>query len=130
MKIVTVVCNVAFGGFFCMVVLTDGLPKATGPVWLWVPFLIPIFNVVVIRVLSSAGRILKLTALAGNIVWLGLACWRIVKELPSRPKQEGLVEFVVLFALTPLLTAAASSERLPERDFGIAIVRQDCIHRG
>ena len=107
MKIVTVVCNVVLDGFFCMVVLTDGLPKGTDLVWSFVPFLIPIFNVVVIRVLSSAGRILKLTALAGNIVWLGLACWRIVKELPSHPKEEGLVEFVVLFALTPLLSAAA-----------------------
>ncbi len=119
MKIVTVICNVVFWLFFCMVMLTDGPPKGTDIIWSLVPFLMPIVNVAVIRALSSPTRVLRLTALLGNIVWLGLAGWRIVQELPSHPKEEGLLAFVVLFALTPLLSAVAicvvlrTSEPLP-----------------
>jgi hypothetical protein len=107
MKIVTVICNVVFWVFFCMVLLTDGPPKGTDIIWSLVPFLMPMVNVAVIRVLSSPSRVLKLVALISNIGWLGLAWWRITQELPSHPKEEGLLEFVVLFALTPLLSAAA-----------------------
>ncbi len=107
MRIVTAICNAVFWGFLCMVIVTDGLPKGTGIIWSLVPFLMPMLNVAVIRVLSFPSRNLKLVALAGNIVWLGLAGWRIAHELPSHPEEEGLLEFVVLLALTPLLSMVA-----------------------
>ncbi len=107
MKIVTVICNVVFWGFFCMVMLTDGPPKGTDIIWSLVPLLIPLVNVAVIRVLSSPSRVLRHVALVSNVVWLGLAFWRIIQELPSHPKEEGLLAFVVLFALTPLLSMVA-----------------------
>ena len=72
----------------------------------------PMVNVAVIRVLSSPSRVLKLSALVGNIVWFGLAGWRIIQELPSHPKEEGLLGFVVLLALTPLLSAVAICAKL------------------
>ncbi len=107
MKILTVICNVVFWVFFCMIMLTDGLPRGSAVVWSIAPFFMPMVNVAVIRVLSSPSRALKLAALVSNIVWFGLACWRILQELPSHPEEEGLLAFVVLFALTPLLSAAS-----------------------
>jgi hypothetical protein len=108
MKTVAVISNVAFWLFFCLVIVTDGPPKgATAIVWSLVPFLIPVFNVAVIQILPSPNRVLKLAALLGNIVWLGLASWRIIQDLPSHPKEEGLLAFVVFFVLTPLLSAVA-----------------------
>jgi len=107
MKTIAVICNVVFWGFFCMVMVTDGPPQGADIIWSLLLFLIPILNVVVIRVLSSPSRVAKLAALVGNIIWLGLACWRIVDTLPSHPKEEGLIEFVVLLALTPLLSGVA-----------------------
>jgi hypothetical protein len=50
---------------------------------------------------------LKLVALVCNILWLGLACWLIIERLPSHPKEGGLIEYVSLMALTPLLSALA-----------------------
>ncbi len=105
MKIVAVVCNVLFWGFFCMVMVTDGPPEGTDIYLSLIPFLIPIFNVVVISVLSSPSRGMKLTALVGNIIWLGLASWMIIERYPSHPKEEGLVAYVALMALTPLISA-------------------------
>jgi len=107
MKILAVICNVVFWGFFCMVMLTDGPPKGADILFSLIPLLMPIFNVVVIRILSSPIRVVKLLALVSNIVWLGLACWLIVDRYPSHPKEEGLIEFVALMALTPLLSAVA-----------------------
>ncbi len=116
MKIVTVICNVVFWLFFCIVMVTDGPPSGTALAWSLVPFLLPMINVAVIKYLPSPSRTLKFTALVSNILWIGLACWRIVQELPSHPKEGGLLEFVALFALTPLLSALAifRSLRAPE----------------
>ncbi len=99
-----------------MVILTDGPPAGTDIIWSLVPFLMPMLNVAVICVFSSPSRVLKFVALAGNMVWLGLGGWRVIRELPSHPKEEGLLEFVVLLALTPLLSAVAIyvSLRAPE----------------
>ena len=107
MKIVAVICNVVFWGFFCMVMLTDGLPQGADILLSLVLFLMPILNVLVIRLLPSPSRILKLVAFVGNIVWLGLASWLIMDRYPSHPKEEGLIEFVALMALTPVLSAVA-----------------------
>ncbi len=107
MKILAVICNVVFWGFLCMVMLTDGPPKGADILWSLVPFLMPMLNVAVIRIIASPSRDLKLVALVGNVVWLGVAGWRIIQDLPSHPNEEGLLAFVVLFALTPLLSGVA-----------------------
>ena len=112
MQIAAVICNVIFWGFFCMVMMTDGPPKAADIYWSLLPFLLPILNVVVIRILSSPSRVVQLVTLAGNIIWLGLACWFIMDRYPSHPKEEGLIAYVVLMALTPLLSALAIHLRL------------------
>ncbi len=90
-----------------MVTFTDGPPAGADIFWSWIPFLMPILNVAVIRLLPSPGRLVKLVALVGNIVWLGLGCWLFMYRYPSHPKEEGLIEFVVLTGLTPLLSAVA-----------------------
>ncbi|MGA9119823.1 MAG: hypothetical protein WB699_10705 [Bacteroidota bacterium] len=58
MKILVVIFNVGFLGFFCMVMLTDRPPKGAEILLSSIPFLMPILNVVVIRVLPSPGRVL------------------------------------------------------------------------
>jgi hypothetical protein len=112
MRIVAVVCNVAFWVFFCMVMVTDGPPKGADILWSFIPFVMPILNVVVIRVLSSPSRVLRIVALAGNVLWCGLASWVIVERYPSHPAETGLVEYVASMALTPLLSAVALYLRL------------------
>jgi hypothetical protein len=111
MKIVAVICNVLFWLFFCMVILTDGFPEGADIPLSLLFFLMPIFNVVVIRVLASPSRVLKLAAFAANIVWLGLTCWLVAAKYPSHPKEEGLIEYIVMAALTPLLSAVAIYQR-------------------
>ena len=107
MKIVAVICNVVYWAFLCLVMVTDGPPKGADIFWSLIAFVMPILNVVVIRVLSSPSRVMRLAAFAGNIVWLGLACWLLIARFPSHPAEGGLVEFAVLTALTPLLSAIA-----------------------
>jgi hypothetical protein len=105
MKILAVVCNILFWLFFCVVMVTDGPPRGTDILFSILPFLMPILNVVVLRNLSSSGRTLKLVALVCNILWLGFACWTTLERLPSHPMEEGLIEYVVLMALTPIVSA-------------------------
>jgi hypothetical protein len=81
MKILALIVNLVFWLFFCMVMVTDGPPTGTDILWSLVPFVVPIFNVVVIRILSSPTRAVKLVALASNIVWLGLACSQVHQHL-------------------------------------------------
>jgi hypothetical protein len=88
-----------------MVMFTDGPPTGTDIILSIVPFAVPILNVVVIRILSSSTRTVKLVTLASNILWLALACWIIIDRYPSHPKEEGLIEYVALMALTPLISA-------------------------
>ncbi len=105
MKTVAVVCNVLFWAFLCMVLLTDGPPVGTG-IWVsLVTFLIPIFNVLVIRVLSTPGRNLRIIAFFANVFWLAVATWRIVTEYPGHPAEEGVLAFTIIMALTPILSA-------------------------
>ncbi len=112
MKIVAVVCNVIFWGFFCVVMMTDGPPQGADVLYALMPFVMPVFNVVVLRVLPSPGRTVSLLAMAGNIVWLLLACWVILGRYPSHPEEEGLLAYAVLLALTPLLSMVALLPKL------------------
>ena len=105
MKILAIVCNVLFWAFICIVFVTDGLPQGADILWSLVPFVAPILNVAVIRFLPSPSRVLKIVALIINIIWLGIAGWLILARYPSHPQEEGLIAYVALFALTPLLSA-------------------------
>jgi hypothetical protein len=112
MKIVAVICNVIYWGFLCMLMATDGLPRGADILYSLLPFVMPIFNVVIMRFLPSPGRAVNLVAMVGNIIWLVLACWLIIDRYPSHPKEEGLLAYVVLLALTPLLSMVALYPRL------------------
>jgi len=112
MKTVAVVCNVIFWLFFCVVMVTDGPPQGMDILYAILPFLMPVLNVVVLRFLPSPGRTINLPALVGNILWLAGACWLIIARYPSHPKEEGLLAYVMLLALTPLLTIAVLLSRL------------------
>jgi len=90
-----------------MVMVTDGFPTGADIYLSLIFLLMPILNVLVIGVMSSPSRGLKLAFLVGNMVWLGLACWLVIDRYPSHPKEEGLVTYVALMALTPLLSAVA-----------------------
>ena len=107
MKTVAIVCNVLFWAFICIVFVTDGPPQGADILWSLVPFVAPILNVAVIRFLASPSRVLKIVALIVNIIWLGIAGWLILGRYPSHPQEEGLILYVALFALTPLLSAVA-----------------------
>lgn len=107
MKILAIACNVVFWMSFCVVLATDGFPQGTDIIWSLVPFVAPILNVAVMGFLASPGRVLKIVALIMNIIWLGIAGWLILARYSSHPQEEGLILYVVLFALTPLLSAIA-----------------------
>lgn len=111
-KIAAVICNVLFWAFFCMVVVTDGAPKGADLLWSLLPFVMPIFNVVVMLVLSSPARVARIVGLIGNIIWLVTAAWLAIERVPSHPQEEGLIEYVVLLVVTPLLSAIALSADL------------------
>ncbi len=112
MKTVAVVCNILFWVFLCMVLVTDGPPEGSGILISLATFLLPIFNVLVIRFLSSPGHTLLLAAFILNILWIALAGWMIASRYPSHPAEEGVLEFVVITAVTPLVTAVAIFLRL------------------
>ena len=105
MKTIAVICNVVMWGMFCLVAFTDGLPTGTDIISSVFFFVMPLCNILVIKLLSSPSRSVKLAALAGNIIWLGLACWLIIDRYPSHPEEEGLIPYIVLLALTPLVSA-------------------------
>lgn len=112
MKIAAVICNVIFWGFFCMVMMTDGPPQGADISWAVLPFVMPIFNVVILRFLPSPGRAVNLAAMIGNIIWLVVAIWVIAARYPSHPEEEGLLAYVALLALTPLLSMVALYPKL------------------
>ncbi len=112
MNIVAVICNVIFWGFFCMVMITDGPPQGADVFYALLPLVMPVFNVVVLRFLPSPGRTVNLVAIVGNIIWLVLAVWVIIDRYPSHPEEEGLLAYVALLALTPLLSIVALFPRL------------------
>ena len=105
MKTLAVLCNVILWAFFCVVIGTDGMPQGADILLALVTFLMPIFNVVVIRILSLAGRNLRLVGFVLNICWLGVVGWLIVERYASHPAEEGLLGYVTLMALTPLVSA-------------------------
>jgi hypothetical protein len=107
MKILAVLCNAICWGFVCMVLTTDGPPQGGDIYFALLPLVMPAFNVVVLRILRSPGRTVSLVAMAGNFLWLAVACWLIIDRYPSHPEEEGLLAYVLFLALTPLLSMVA-----------------------
>ena len=107
MKIAAVVVNVFFWLLFCTVMVTDGPPTGADILISLVAFVMPILNVLVIRFLPSPGRGMRLVALVANIAWLALICWLIGSRYPSHPQEEGLLLYVAVMALTPVVSAVA-----------------------
>ncbi len=100
MKTLTVVCNVAFFVFTCMVLATDGVPKEVPYILLTLAvLLVPILTVFALWRSSMATG-----AAIANLALLGSMVWSFVAQYPH-PQEEGFVEYVVLAALTPILSA-------------------------
>ncbi len=108
MKLVAIGCNIVFWGFFCMVMVTDGPPRGADILFSLLPFLMPVFNVIALRFISSPGRALTRVALAANILWFVIACWIALVRYPSHPEEEGLIAYLVLMAMTPLVSAVVN----------------------
>jgi hypothetical protein len=107
MKILSVICNVLFWAFFCFVIITDGPPQGAGILLASAIFVMPLFNVLVIRILASPSHNLQLAAIILNILWLGVSGWLIIDKYPAHPAEEGLFEYVTLMTLTPLVSGVA-----------------------
>ena len=107
MKILAILINVICWGFVCMVLTTDGPPQRADLLFALLPLVMPVLNVVVLRILRSPGRAVSLVAMAGNILWLAVACWLIIDRYPSHPEEGGLLAYVLILALTPLLSMVA-----------------------
>jgi len=130
MKIAALICNIALLGFIALVLLSEGLPRATVyVVFSLLTVVIPILNMVVISMIrakngrlvvrakekapedqgkigerSSSGIVLKLVTIISNIALLVFACWAIIDQYPH-PEEPGVIEMAVLMILTPILSA-------------------------
>ncbi len=107
MKIVALVCNVILAGFLFLVMLTDGTPENADLPFALLPLVMPVFNVVVLNFIPIPRRAINIVAMVGDTIWFVLSCWLIVARYPSHPEEAGLLTFVVLLALTPVLSSLA-----------------------
>ncbi len=118
MKTLAILCNVVLFCFTCLVLVTDGLAtQAIYIIFSLLLLLIPIFTVVAI-VLSARRTALGPVAIICNIVLLAFSCWAFVDRYPH-PEEDGFIAYVLLLALTPILSVALflrnrqHSRRLP-----------------
>jgi len=132
MKVVAAVCNVVWFAFTCLVLVTDGLPKEAGYIFLSLLHLLtPLLTLVVLfrsgasdgwlgrrtkrTALEEPGKVdspssmsiaMSIVAVVCNIALLGFLCWALVSQ-PPHPEEEGFVAFVVISVLTPILSVVA-----------------------
>ncbi len=128
MKTLVVLCNIVLFVFTCLVLVTDGpSDEMAYIIFTLLLLLIPILTVFAIvrrgsgtpggpeggvlskaqarmGLLSADRTPLENTAGICNLVLLGFVCWALVDQYPH-PAEEGLVAFVVVTLLTPLLSA-------------------------
>lgn len=118
MKILAVASNIVLFMFTLLVLVTDGAP--TAPVYITLTALllvVPLLNVLVVIDRSprgdgsSAGRgrthstkSLGRALAALNIALIAFVCWAVVDQYPH-PEEEGLVAFVAVTLLVPLLSS-------------------------
>jgi hypothetical protein len=129
MKIVAAICNVIWFGFTCLVLVTDGLPKEAGYIFISLLHLLtPLLTLVVlfrsgasdgwlglrmkrkafeeqrkIDKPSSVSTFTKIVAIICNVALLGFICWALLSQ-PPHPEEEGFVAFVVVSVVTPILS--------------------------
>ncbi len=114
MKTLTVLCNFALIAFTLFLLVTEGASEqAVYNVFAALLLLVPLLTVFAVSRSGEApaGALQRITA-GGNLVLLGLVVWAIVDQYPH-PDEPGVVEFMLLAVLTPLLSAIALLRRGP-----------------
>jgi len=132
MKLVTVILNVAMFVFTCFVLIAEGISRETGYIFLiFLLLFVPVFNLSMILSerghddwldfhlrkkasdkqvgtdsLSSGKVVLKIAAIACNIILLGLSCWAFVSQYPH-PRESGFILFTAIIFLTPIISLVA-----------------------
>jgi len=106
MKTLAVLCNVVLFTFTCFVIATDGAP--TKAVYVILALMLLMTPVVTVFVLArrAEGDGAPRAAMRCNILLLAFVCWALVDQYPH-PSDPGFIEFVVVTAVTPLLSAVA-----------------------
>ena len=112
MNTLTVLCNVVFVLFTCLVLADDGFPTAPAYiVFTLLMLLVPAFTVLAIaRSGAATGTAMKRVAGVANIVLLACIGLAIVDQYPH-PAEPGFVPYVVLALLTPILSLAVLFRR-------------------
>ena len=99
---VAIVCNALLCAFTGSVILTDGAPRdALYAVFGALLLLVPALTVWVIL---RGGPVLKLAALAANVVLVVSVVLAIVDQYPH-PSEDGFVAYVLVVLVTPVLSA-------------------------
>src|SRR5512133_575226 len=104
MKILAIICNISLLLFTCLVLLTDGISREAGYIVLTVILiLVPVLNAILIFRNQGKPPHLKVIAVIGNVVLVGLTCWALIKQYPH-PREPGFLSYAVLVVLTPILS--------------------------
>ncbi len=109
MKAVCILVNLGLSLFTLLVLLTDGIPTEARLIGLsLLVLLVPGLTAMVInRVHPTPSRrdvFLTRAAAVCNLGLLGAACWALVTQFSSHPKEAGLVPYVVLTLAAPALS--------------------------
>jgi hypothetical protein len=116
MRRLAIVCNIVVFMFTCFVVATDGAPEKNPYIaFTLLALLIPVVSALVLwRAGSDAGSgpgaAIRLATIVCNVALLAAICWAFVDQYPH-PDEEGFVPYVVLMAITPILTVVALLRR-------------------
>jgi hypothetical protein len=118
MRIATVVFNVALFLFTVVVLVTDGLSNEVAYNLLALLLLaVPALTVVVLgRRMRGASLDLYLrwSAVVCNVALAGFSYWSIASQYPH-PKEDGIVAFMLLTMVTPILSALVVFESLKKQ---------------
>jgi len=105
MKTLTILCCVVLAALSVMEVVTEGLPGRPSQ-WALTALivLVPTFTVFVLSGKPGRGWAgVPGVAVLCNLVLLGVTCWAAVTQYPY-PEGSGVIPFVVLALLTPVLS--------------------------
>ena len=124
MGTVAITANALLSAFTLLVLVTDGAP--TDPVYILYTALvvaIPLLSgYLLVRGLARRDRLgagrRRTAAIVGNLVLAGASVWAVVDQYPH-PEEEGLVAYLLLLGLTPILNVIAflfAGRRVPARE--------------
>jgi cytochrome bd-type quinol oxidase subunit 2 len=107
MKTLTILCNVALAAMSALEVVTEGLPEQPSQWALAVLIVfVPVFTVfVLLRRQDTGGASVPGLAVLCNLVLLVVTCWAAAAQYPY-PEGPGIIPFVALAILTPVLSLA------------------------